>query len=141
MTGVLRVLCSLAWMRRPAIWAALLALGAAIGAAVRWRHGLGAYWSYVGGNVAAMPLEAAAAAAAGWLARKPLARLARWARGELHADTHTALRDMRVALADIRAETAKARHTAELSRQIAADTHEHLTGRRHPDAPAGKEKP
>lgn len=141
MARVLRVLCDPAWMRRPVIWTALLVLGAALGAAISGRHDLGRYWAYTGGNIAAMPLEAAVAAVAGWLARKPLARLARWARGELHAETHAALRDMRVALADIRAEAAKTRRTAELAHQIAADTHEHLTGRRHPDAPAGKETP
>lgn len=135
MGRVLRVLCDLAWLRRPVIWAGLFGLGCLIGAAIRWRHGLGAYWSYVGGNIAAMPLELAVGAAAGWLARKPLSRAGRWARAELHAETQAAIRDMRVQLADIRREAAKTRRTAELSHRIAADTHEHLTGGPHPDAP------
>lgn len=71
------------------------------------------YWHQTGGNVLAMPAEAAITLLAGWIFRKPLGRLWRWLRREELA------------------EAAKAR-------KIAADLYRLQTGRDHPDAPAGK---
>jgi hypothetical protein len=64
---------------------------------------------------------AAFAAAWGWLFRRRIS--AWWARIHPHGD---ALREIR--------EMAAAAH------RIAADTHEHLTGRRHPDSPEGMKR-
>lgn len=68
------------------------------------------YWQQTGGNLLAIPAEAAIAASAGWIFRKPLGQLAAWLRREELA------------------EAAKAR-------RIAADLYRHQTGRAHPDAP------
>jgi hypothetical protein len=60
---------------------------------------LGWYWAQVGGNVLAIPVEAVitltAGAVSGWVFRRPLGRLARWARREFHAETHAAIDDLR----------------------------------------------
>jgi len=77
-------------------------------------HAWHQYWSWTGGNIGAMPLEALITAAAS-LALWPLLR--RWWRRlkrELGAAAH---------------EEAKA------ARQIAADLFQHHTGQRHPAAP------
>jgi hypothetical protein len=73
------------------------------------------YWSWVGGNIGAMPLEAlitAAVTVALWPQIKPLVR---WLRRELGG---------------------AALEEAKAARRIAADLYEHHTGRPHPDAPA-----
>lgn len=77
-----------------------------------WWH---SYWSWVGGNIGAMPLQAlisAAAAALLALVLRPLQRRL-WARlkRELGADSAAA------------------------AHRIMADLFEHHTGRPHPDAP------
>lgn len=71
---------------------------------------LGHYWAYVGGNVAAIPLEFLVTAAAGLIFRKPLGRLVAWLRREEIAE-------------------------AKAARQIAADLYRHHTGRAHHLAP------
>lgn len=80
------------------------------------------YWSWVGGNIGAMPLEAAIAAVAGAVgavALRPLLRRAwAWAKREL---------------------SAAALEEAKAHRRIAADLYEHITGTRHPAAPADRE--
>lgn len=87
-------------------------------------HLLHSYWGWTGGNIAAMPLEALAAALAGLLFRRPLATLARWARRKLLADVHGRLDEIH--------ETARAAH------RISADTHKALTAQDHPAAPPEK---
>ena len=77
-----------------------------------WHH----YWTWVGGNVGAMPLQALITAAAALLFRKPLRRA--W-----HA------------LVGERADIDDLRRLAEGAHRIAADLHEHVTGERHPHAP------
>lgn len=84
-------------------------------------HLLRSYWDGVGGNVEAMPLEALAAALAGLLFRKPLRRLASWAKRRVLADVHGRLDGIEEA--------------AHAARRIAADTHKHVTGDDHPAAP------
>ena len=81
-----------------------------------WDH----YWSWVGGNVGAMPLQAVITVAATLLLRKPVKRA--WHRlvGE-HADVE-----------DIR-------RMAAAAHKIAADLYEHTTGERHPAAPGHSE--
>lgn len=69
-----------------------------------WLH---SYWSWVGGNVGAMPLQALITGAAGFALRNPLGRL-------LGRD---AVEEARKAV------------------RIAADLHLRLTGEAHPDAP------
>lgn len=71
---------------------------------------LGSYWAWVGGNIGAIPLEAAITAAAGLLFRKPLQRAMAWLRRE-------ELEEARAA------------------RRIAADLYEHHTGHAHQLAP------
>lgn len=68
------------------------------------------YWVYVGGNIAAIPLELVITAAIGVLLRKPLARLVAWARREERED-------------------------AAAARRIVADLYRHHTGREHELAP------
>jgi hypothetical protein len=87
-------------------------------------HWLGAYLAWTGSNVGAMPLEALAATAAGLVFRKPIMRLWRWFSRELRSESRQAL--------------AEIRETAEAARRIAADTHRHVTGQEHPDAPKGR---
>ena len=77
-----------------------------------WHH----YWSWTGGNIGAMPLQAVIAAVAGIAFRKPLRKA--W-----HA-----LVGERADLADLRCAVTSAH-------RIAADLHEHVTGERHPHAP------
>lgn len=84
-------------------------------------HLLHSYWQWTGGNVAALPLEALAASLAGLLLRRPLARLARWARGRLLADVHGRLDGIE--------------HAARAAHRIAADSYKHHTGDEHPAAP------
>lgn len=74
------------------------------------------YWSWTGGNIGAMPLQALITVAATLVLRKPISRA--WHRlvGE-HAD-----------LEDIR-------RAAGTACRIAADLFEHQTGGRHKDAP------
>jgi hypothetical protein len=81
-----------------------------------WHH----YWSWVGGNVGAMPLQALIAAIAGVAFRKPLRRAYHALVGE-HAD-----------LQDVK-------RIAEAAHRISADLFEHHTGGTHPDAPPPKE--
>lgn len=111
----------------------------AAGGAIPVLHQLRIYWDWVGGNIGALPLEAlitaAGAALGGWLLRKPLTRLAVWARGHLTSETHTALADMARELAAVKGAAEKARTSAAAAHRIAADTHQHLTGAEHPDAP------
>lgn len=73
-----------------------------------------------GGNIAAAPILAACAALAAYLGRHRIGRVmsAWWGKHHPHRD-----------------ELAEIRRTAEAARRIAADTYEHHTGRRHPDAP------
>lgn len=82
-----------------------------------------------GGNIAAAPILAAAAALITWLAHKLglLRKLANrfepplsawWGRIHPHRD-----------------KIDRALAAAEKALRIAADTHEHLTGERHPDSP------
>ena len=75
------------------------------------------YWSWVGGNVGAMPLQAAITVAATLLLRKPVSRLWHHVVGEA------------AGIEDIR-------RAALAAHKIAADLHEKLTGEAHPDAPA-----
>jgi hypothetical protein len=79
------------------------------------------YWSWTGGNIAAMPLQAVITVAVTLLLRKPIKRAWHRAVGE-HAD-----------LEDIR-------RAAAAAHKIAADLHEHLTGEVHSHAPAKPEK-
>lgn len=73
------------------------------------------YWSWVGGNIGAMPLQALIAAVSGVVAAlvlRPLwRRMWAWLKRELGADSAAA------------------------AHRIAADLFEHHTGRAHPDAP------
>lgn len=69
-----------------------------------------AYWAWTGGNIGAMPLQALISAACALLISPLLMRA--WRRVK------------------------RAMEAAEAAHRIAADTHMHLTGRRHPDAPA-----
>lgn len=82
-------------------------------------HAWDAYWSWVGGNIGAMPLEALIAAVVGVVSavalRPFLRRLWAWLKHEL---------------------SGAALEEAKAARRIAADLHEHLTGERHPAAPA-----
>lgn len=80
----------------------------------------------VTGNLVAAVLCAALGAAFGWLGRDFIGRRlsAWWATHHPH----------RAALEEIRAH-------AEAAHRIAADTHEQLTGRPHPDAPNPKGTP
>jgi hypothetical protein len=76
------------------------------------------YWSWTGGNIGAMPLEALVGAVAGVLAallfRPLLQRLWAWLKRELGG---------------------AALEEAKAARRIAADLYLHHTGRPHPDAP------
>ena len=80
------------------------------------------YWVPTWPNAGAIPLCVAFGAIGTYCFRRPLGRL--WKR--VKADMH---RDVRDDISDIRA-------IAEAGRRIAADTHKHVTGRDHPDAPA-----
>ena len=77
-----------------------------------WHH----YWSWVGGNVGAMPLQAAITVAATLLLRKPIKRA--W---------HRTIGD--------RADIEDIRRMAAAAHRISADLFEHHTGSAHPDAP------
>jgi hypothetical protein len=77
-----------------------------------WDH----YWSWVGGNVGAMPLQAAITVAATLLLRKPIKKAWRRAVGE-------------------RADIEDIRRAAAAAHKIAADLFEHHTGSAHQDAP------
>lgn len=98
-------------------------------------HYLRLYLAWTGSNVAAMPLEGLAALAFGLVFRKRLTRAARWLRGHLTRETHAALADLRREMAEIRSTAEKARTAAAAAHRISADTHRHLTGGEHPDAP------
>lgn len=106
-------------------------------------HLIGSYWSWVGGNVGAMPLEAVIGALAalvfGLAFRKPLARLARWAHDAFHRETHAALADLQREIAAVKAAAEHGKRSAAAAAQISADTHYALTGLQHPDSP--KEAP
>lgn len=110
-----------------------------MGALEAVRRAWDAYWAWAGGNIGAMPLEAAIGAAASvlfaLLLRRRLARLAAWARGHLTGETHAVLADLRREIGEVRGAAEKARTSAAAAHRIAADTHEHLTGAEHPDAP------
>jgi hypothetical protein len=84
-------------------------------------HLLRAYWGLAGGNVIALPLEAAVAGLSGLLLRKPLARLAKRARAKLLAEVHGRLDGIE--------DATRAAH------RISADTHKRVTGKDHPAAP------
>ena len=79
------------------------------------------YWSWTGGNVGAMPLQALIAAVAGLVFRKPLRRA--W---------HATVGD--------RADLEDVKRMAASAHQIAADLFEHHTGERHPDAPGNESR-
>jgi len=81
---------------------------------------LHAYWSWVGGNIGAMPLQAAIGVAFTLAFRKPVSR--GWHR-----------------LVGERAEIEDIRRAAAAAHRIAADLFEHHTGGAHPDAPAETE--
>jgi hypothetical protein len=70
-------------------------------------HAWHQYWSWVGGNIGAMPMEGGITAGLAWMFRGPIGKL-------LGRD---ALKEARAA------------------RRIAADLHLKLTGEPHPDAP------
>jgi hypothetical protein len=74
------------------------------------------YWSWVGGNIGAMPLQAAITVAATLVLRRPISH--GWHRlvGE-----HLDIEDVR--------------RTADSAHKIMADLYEHLTGEQHPEAP------
>jgi len=76
-----------------------------------------AYWSWVGGNIGAMPLQALISLAAALLLVRPIKR----------AWHHLAGKHITAA-----------REAAERAHRIAADLYEHHTGQRHPDAPASE---
>lgn len=76
-------------------------------------HEWHAYWLWVGGNIGAMPLQALIGGACTLVVSPLLLRAWRRIRAALEA--------------------------AEAAHRIAADTHMHLTGRRHPAAPADTE--
>jgi hypothetical protein len=82
---------------------------------------LDAYWRWTGGNIGAMPLEAALAAIGGFVFRKPIRRVLAWVRGEWADET----RELLAAIDE----------KADAARKIAADAYKHQTGREHPDAP------
>lgn len=78
-----------------------------------------AYWSWVGGNIGAMPLQALIGVVVTLAFRRPAARA--WHR-----------------LVGERADIEDVRRAATAAHRIAADLHEKLTGEAHPDAPAAK---
>lgn len=79
-------------------------------------HYLEQYWSWVGGNVGAMPLQAVITVLATLALRKPLGRLYHHVVGD------------KLDMEDVRAVAASAH-------KIAADLYEHVTGEQHPEAP------
>ena len=81
-----------------------------------WDH----YWSWVGGNVGAMPLQAVITVAATLALRKPIKRAWRRAVGD-------------------RADIEDIRRMAAAAHRISADLFEHHTGSAHPDAPKGED--
>lgn len=83
-----------------------------------WHH----YWSWVGGNIGAMPLQAVITVAATLVLRKHVRRWWHHLVGE-HAD-----------LDDVK-------RMAAAAHQIAADLFEHHTGHAHRDAPDDCERP
>ena len=101
-------------------------------------HWLRLYWDWAGSNIGAMPGCGLVALAAAWVFRKQLARVWDWLKAELHAETHTALADMRRELADLKSTAEKTRRSAAAAHQIAADTHEQMTGLRHASSPERK---
>lgn len=78
------------------------------------------YWTWVGGNIGAMPLEACITVIAAYLARHPLARAVSWFRRESNKAARDALMEAR------------------LARRIMADLYRETTGRDHEHAPAGE---
>ena len=78
---------------------------------------IGHYWSWVGGNIGAMPLEFLITAVVGLVFRKPIASAIGWVRRE----RDEALRE--------------AREDAMKARAIAADLFEHITGEAHEHSP------
>ena len=74
------------------------------------------YWDYTGGNIAAMPLQAAITVAATLVFRKPIARAWRRVVGE-------------------KADIEDVKRVAAAAHRIAADLFEHHTGERHEAAP------
>jgi hypothetical protein len=85
-------------------------------------HELLAYWDYIGGNVAAMPVCGALAVVFAVGFRKPIAA---WWHKHFGA----------------KADLAEIRRIAEDSRKIAADLFEHHTGKVHPAAPKAEPPP
>jgi len=83
------------------------------------------WWAQVEGNA----LWSASAVVLAVALRRPLAR---WL-DRVAARARSGTRD---ALADLRRELDGVRGAADRAHRIAADTHEHLTGQPHPDAPA-----
>ena len=81
---------------------------------------LHSYWTWVGGNIGAMPLEALITVIAAYLARRPLSRAVGWMRRESSKATRDALLEARMA------------------RKIAADLYRETTGREHEHAPSGE---
>lgn len=79
------------------------------------------YWVPTWPNAGAVPLCALAAAIGTLVFRRPLERLARRVRDKALGPVHARLDEIH--------KTALAAH------RIAADTHRHVTGRDHPDAP------
>lgn len=78
------------------------------------------YWTWVGGNVGAMPLQAVITVAATLFFRKPIARLYHHVVGD------------KLDIEDVRSVAASAH-------KIAADLYEHVTGEQHPEAPQAPE--
>lgn len=74
---------------------------------------MGWYWAMTGGNILAIPAELAITALITLAVSRPLLRVRRRAAAALEA--------------------------AHAAHRIAADTHEHVTGQRHPAAPANPE--
>lgn len=74
------------------------------------------YWSWVGGNIGAMPLQAVITVVATLLLRRHVARWWHHLVGE-------------------RADIEDVKRMAESARRIAADLFERNTGERHPDSP------
>ena len=84
------------------------------------RHWLASYWAWTGGNVGAMPLQAAVSVVFLAVFRKPAGRLWRRLVGE-------------------RADVEDIRRAAAAAHKIAADLFEHHVGSAHPDAPVTPE--
>ncbi|HET9893713.1 MAG TPA: hypothetical protein VFQ44_02020 [Streptosporangiaceae bacterium] len=83
-------------------------------------HELWRYWQWVGGNIGALPLEAAITAVTGAVSavvfRRPVARLIRWCRS----------------LASVRADIDRLNDLHQRTHQIMADLWQHHTRSEHP---------